>query len=219
MDYTAPELDRSALVIVDTQCDFSLAGAPAHIPGTLEAIPQMKTILDAYRRIGQPVFHIVRLYLPDGTNADICRRQAIENGAALVAPDSRGAEPVPDLKPDPDRRLDAALLLQGGVQNWGPNEFVIYKPRWGAFFKTPLEEQLRQFSVSTLVICGCNFPNCPRATIYQASERDFRIVVPLDGLSGLYDQAVVEMKNIGVTLMNTPDLITRLERAAQENQP
>ena len=52
----------------------------------------------------------------------------------------------------------------------------MYKPRWGAFYNTLLEKQLHNMKVNSLVVCGCNFPNCPRTTIYEASERDFKIV-------------------------------------------
>ena len=97
----------------------------------------------------------------------------------------------------PDTTLDAELLLSGGVQMAGPQESIIYKPRWGAFFGTRLEQHLRGLTVSTLVFAGCNFPNCPRASIYEASERDFRIVVIEDALSGFYDRGRTELENIG----------------------
>lgn len=35
-----------------------------------------------------------------------------------------------ELLPDPALRLDHELLLRGGLQRLGPDEFVIYKPRW-----------------------------------------------------------------------------------------
>src|SRR5207247_853290 len=80
------------------------------------------------------------------------------------------------------------LLLAGGIQHVGPGEVIIYKPRWGAFFQTPLEAHLRALRVSTLAFCGCNFPNCPRASVYEASERDFRLLLVLDAVSGLYER-------------------------------
>jgi hypothetical protein len=64
--------------------------------------------------------------------------------------------------------------------------------------------------VTTAVFCGCNFPNCPRTSIYEASERDFRIVLADDAVSGLYDKGREELKNIGVWLMPTADLIEAL---------
>ena len=52
--------------------------------------------------------------------------------------------------------------------------------------------------VNTTAVCGCNFPNCPRATIYEASERDFRVAVVADATSGLYERGLRELENIGV---------------------
>jgi nicotinamidase-related amidase len=56
----------------------------------------------------------------------------------------------------------------------------MYKPRWRAFYNTLLEKHLHNLDVNTVVVCGCNFPNCPRTTIYEASERDFRIILAKD---------------------------------------
>jgi hypothetical protein len=56
-------------------------------------------------------------------------------------------------------------------------------------------------------MCGCNFPNyCPRTTIYETSERDFRIVLVKDAISLIYDiRGLQELQNIGVSLMNTDE--------------
>jgi nicotinamidase-related amidase len=54
---------------------------------------------------------------------------------------------------------------------------AIFKPRWEASFQTPLEGHLERNGGYTLVFCGCNFPNCPRTSIGEASERDFRVVL------------------------------------------
>jgi nicotinamidase-related amidase len=108
--------------------------------------------------------------------------------------------------------LDTDLLLSHGIQTIGANEVVVYKPRWGAFYNTPLEHYLRKQNISTLIFCGCNFPNCPRTSIYEASERDFRIVVVDDAVSGLYDQGRIEMRNIGVELLSTSQVIDAVKR-------
>jgi hypothetical protein len=38
------------------------------------------------------------------------------------------------------------------------------------------EDLLRKLEVTTLTFVGCNFPNCPRTSIYEATERDLRVV-------------------------------------------
>ena len=53
---------------------------------------------------------------------------------------------------------------------------------------------------------GCNYPNCPRTSIYEASERDFRVVLVKDAVSQLYPKGEEEMKNIGVSLQETNDI-------------
>ena len=210
MSHTDPDLKNSALLTIDVQCDFSLPGAPAEIPGTMDAVPHMAQLLQAFRAAQRPIVHIVRLYCRDGSNVDLCRRELIRSGKHLASPGSEGAQLVPELLPAPDRKLDGDRLLDGEIQTLGPNEVAIYKPRWGAFFQTPLHDHLTRLLVNTVVVCGCNFPNCPRTTIYEASERDYRIVVVEDAVSGIYEQGKEELRNIGVQLWSTETLIERL---------
>jgi nicotinamidase-related amidase len=205
-DYTAPVWAHSALITIDTQCD-TLDGQPFEIPGTTAILPRMQSLVEAFRASGKPIVHIVRVYKADGTNVDLCRRERVENGARLVMAGSRGCQPAPEILPREGIMLDTDLLLAHGIQTIGANEVVIYKPRWGAFYHSPLEEHLRRLEISTLIFCGCNYPNCPRASIYEASERDFRIVLVDDAVSGLYDRGRKEMQNIGVELLSTNRVI------------
>ena len=214
MEYTEPRLATSALLTIDTQCDVALPGAVMEIPGTMDVTPNIKSLLSAYRTCGLPVIHIVRLYLTDGSNVDLCRRSLVEEGTCVLAPHSPGAEVVPDLKPCPDAKLDAEVLLKGKIQTWGSKEFVIYKPRWGAFFQTPLHDHLRTLGVDTLVFCGCNFPNCPRTTIYEASERDYKIVLVEDAISRIYEEGKRELGRIGVRIWPTSILLEKMAAGA-----
>jgi nicotinamidase-related amidase len=208
-DYTRPDFQSMALITIDTQNDF-LKGQPFEIPGTSEILPQMQELVETFRRARLPVIHVVRLYKPDGSNADLCRRSVVEQGATIVCPGTSGAELAPPLLPVQNARLDAELLLSGTLQRLGENEWAIYKPRWGAFFGTSLEQHLLSLGVTSLAFAGCNFPNCPRASIYEASERDFRIVLVEDAISGLYDRGREEMKNIGVILITSKQLAQAL---------
>jgi nicotinamidase-related amidase len=210
-EYTAPHFDRSALLTIDTQVDF-LDGQPFQVPGTTSVLPKMTDLLAAYRRAGRPIVHIVRLYRRDGSNVDLCRKSLVESGAAIIAPGAPGSALAPELPPEAAPGLDPELLLSGRPQMIGPGEAVIYKPRWGAFYQTCLQDHLEADSVDTLVFCGCNYPNCPRTSIYQASERDYRVVLVADAVSGLYDRGITEMRNIGVNLLTADEVIDRLNR-------
>ena len=86
----------------------------------------------------------------------------------------------------------------------------MYKPMWGAFYTTSLKKHLHKLNVNTVVVCRCNFPNCHRITIYEASEKDFKIIMAKDDTWIVYDIALQELKNIGVSSMNTNGCITWL---------
>jgi nicotinamidase-related amidase len=202
--YTEPDLRSSTLITIDVQCD-TLDGQPLEVPGTSAALPNIKKVLDAYRKNGMHIIHIVRIYKKDGSNVDLCRKEADGNGAEILLDGSPGWELATGLFSN-DVNLDSLLLLSGGIQKITGNEVIIYKPRWGAFYNTPLESYLNRIGVDTLVFAGCNFPNCPRTSIYEASERDFKIVLIEDAISGLYPKGKEEMLNIGVKVMKATDV-------------
>jgi len=204
--YTRPDFDKSALITIDVLRD-TLDGQPLEIPGTSAALPKMKQLLDFYRKINKPIVHIVRIYKADGSNVDLCRRELVESGAEILAENSLGAELAQELFGNDAVRYDTSFLLNGGVQKISDNEVIIYKPRWGAFYNTPLESYLKDLGVNTLVFSGCNFPNCPRISIYEASERDYKIALAEDAISGLYEQGKTELVNIGVLVESANNII------------
>jgi len=191
---------------------FHFKDAPAEISGTLQVVPKIQRIVNQHRKQKLPIFHVLRLYQQDGSNVDLCRKKIIENGKQMVIVGSNGAELVDEILPSSDIKLDSNLLLSGSLQKVGEREWIMYKPRWSAFYNTSLEKNLRNLDVNTIVVCGCNFPNCPRTTIYEASERDFKIVMIKDATSLLYDKAILELKNIGISIMDTDEYIAWIDR-------
>lgn len=214
--YTKPDFTKCAVITIDTQNDFSLPGAVAEIKGTNEVIPQMMSILDASRKNSIPIIHVIRIYKEDGSNVDICRRELIESGVEIVRPGSIGADLVHSIKPSNAEELHYQDLLNGTIQQIGNSEWALYKPRWGAFYQTNLENFLRDKEVDTVIFIGCNFPNCPRTSIYEASERDFKVVMVEDAISGVYSKGIDEIKNIGVKVYTSAQLIQELENKLED---
>jgi nicotinamidase-related amidase len=209
--WTRPEFGRAALVTIDVQHD-TLDGQPFEIPGTTQALPQIAALCSAFRAVALPVIHVLRIYLPDGSNAEICRRDAIAQGETLFLAGSEGRLIADSLLPPDAPEPDDDLLLQGELQPLGPAEWYLYKSRWGAFYQTRLQHHLSSLGITTIVLTGCNYPNCIRATVYEASERDFRVVTITDGISNFNAHGWQELRSIGINVMNTATCIEGMGR-------
>jgi nicotinamidase-related amidase len=205
---TLPSLVNAALVTIDVQND-TLDGQPLEIPGTSAVVPQIGALAAAFRAAERPIVHVVRLYTADGSNAEPVRRALVSGDTPLLRPGTPGRLLAPGVLPALTE-FDDERLLSGEPQPVGNREVVLYKPRWGAFFRTDLEDMLRADGVDTVVFAGCNFPNCPRTSIYEASERDFQVLVASDALSGLYERGVDELSGIGVQFAQTADVLHSL---------
>ena|SRR5215467_4246248 len=143
-DYVRPDSTHSALLIIDVQRDTTLAGAAFEIPGTLETVPCIKDLVQVYRDVGLPIVHVIRLYNKDGSNVDLCRRGAVEDGKQLLISGSDGAELLDELKPSPVK-LDSDLLLSGYLQQTGPCEMDNVQIEVGRFLQNSIGKSLAQF--------------------------------------------------------------------------
>src|SRR2546423_13537324 len=90
---TTPHLDRAALITIDVQHDV-LDGQPLEIAGSSAALPAMGELAQAFRDCERPIVHIVRLYRSDGSNVDLCRREAVMRGWQALAPGTHRAPPA-----------------------------------------------------------------------------------------------------------------------------
>lgn len=208
-DYTAPHFARSALLIIDVQNDFIDGAMP--VAGTQRLLARLAELAGGFRAAGRPIAHVIRLYQPGSSDVDAIRRASIEAGAGVVAPGSPGADIPAILLPghrgitlDPDR------LLCGQPQQLSAREAVVYKPRWSAFYRTGLETWLHSHEVDTVVVAGCSLPNCPRATLFDASERDLRAVLVTDTVSQSTPERLADFRLIGVNLLTAEQVVAAL---------
>ena len=109
-DCTEPHWIRPALLLIDVQRDFTIPRAPALIPGTWEIVPAIQRLARAYRSANLPIIHVIRLYLADGSNVDLCRRARIEGGGKIVVPGTEGSQIV--------RTFHVISVFAGADGNW-----------------------------------------------------------------------------------------------------
>lgn len=207
-DYLDVDWTSSALIVVDFQRDLTDEGNHP-IPGTSDVAPAVRHLVQTYRLVGRPIVHVVRLYPPGSSDVDLLRREAVEAGTRFLAPGTHGSEIVEGVLPD-DTPLDTGRLLAGAPQHVGGDEVVMFKPRWSAFHRTDLHAWLTDRAVTSVVVAGCNLPNCPRATLFDASNRDYRAALVVDAVSQATPERLADLRLIGVSLVTTADVCSAL---------
>ena len=211
MNPTEPNWDRSALLTIDMQNDFALPAGAGFVAGTDAILPAFTRLVKLFRESGFPIFHAARLYLEDGSNAERCRQKILQDGLSLARPGTPGARVVDAIRASGELDLSARLLA-GEYVSLGASEWLFYKSRWSAFYKTALEERLQKLEIDTVIVAGCNFPNCPSATLFDLSERSFRAVLAADAVSGLTDSGVKWSTGIGVTPLSVDQIAACMVR-------
>ncbi len=120
----------------------------------------------------------------------------------LAAARSAGAQPVlvhvggaadgaDRLHPDADQPIAGGAPLPA---DWSelipeldcrPNDLVILKRQWGAFFGTDLDLQLRRRGLTTIVLCGIATEYGVESTARDAYERGYHQILIEDAMTGL----------------------------------
>lgn len=178
-------MEKYALIVIDMQCDFVLAPKTA-VKGAKATISAIAFALQICREKHIPVFHAVRAYEADGSNAETFRRELFEKGQGFCIKGTQGAEIVDELTPE-------------------KGDFVLTKPRFSAFMGTKLHEMLQELEVTHVLIAGTQYPNCVRATASDALCLDYRVTVLTDCCSAqnaeIADANIRDLQNMGIACL------------------
>jgi nicotinamidase-related amidase len=102
--------------------------------------------------------------------------------------------------------LDCKLLLSGKVRAMGSEEFIMYKPTFNAFCRTPLDSFLKSKKIDSVAIIAITSPNCVRATQLGATDHDYRVGLALSECAETYDEGSKAMQGEGVQLLKIEEL-------------
>lgn len=187
---------KTALIIIDMQNDFVLPNAPMCVAGALAIVPNLQKILHYFRNACWPIFHLVREYRADGSDIEKTRLPNFLNDQSYCVPGSPGCEIVEQLSPI-------------------PGEYRIVKNRFSGFMNTELDFILRRLKVNNIVVCGVQYPNCIRATVYDGVSFGYDVTLITDA-TGAETEAVAraniyDISNIGVKCIPT-DLFLKYYR-------
>jgi len=181
---------RPALLIIDMQNDFVLEGKPLRVAGAKAVIPGILSVLSEFRKRSLPVFHVLRVHRPDGSDVEITRKELFARSPFAVE-GTRGAAVIDELTP-----------LKG--------EYVLTKTRMSAFIGTELDLMLRTLQVSTLYVCGIQTPNCIRTTVFDGIAYNYPVVL-IDDATGastgeVHRANTRDMQNIGVRMVKAGEV-------------
>jgi len=114
-------------------------------------------------------------------------------------------------------------VILHGTKDWkfipemkiGPEDRVLQKKRYSAFFQTDLEKLLQSKGIKDLIISGVMTNLCCETTARDAFMRDYRVFFLIDGTAtGKEDHHLATLKNLGygfAYLMTCDELIQNLK--------
>jgi len=149
---------KTALVVVDMQNDFVKEGGTLVVPDAEGTIPAIQQLLGLARDSGMRVVFTQDTHTEADPEWDIWPEHAREG--------SWGWEIVEELAPRPD-------------------ELVIRKVRYDAFYGTHLDHFLKIWGTETLIVCGTVANICVHYTAASAALRWYDVVIPKDATSAL----------------------------------
>lgn len=168
-----PRIDKSALLVIDMQNGFchpegAFAKLGLDVSMCNAAIRGCRELVDAAHELGVPVIFTRYILRPDLKDAGFllhADKPALIGTKSLIY-GAWDAEIVDELKPEPD-------------------DFVIDKTRYSAFYGTSLESILGTLGVRDLVVAGVTTNICVDSTVRDASYRDYASFVAGDATGEL----------------------------------
>jgi len=183
---------KTALIVIDMQRDFLLAGGFGESLGNDVAqlqrvVPPLATLISAARSAGIMVIHTREGHSPDLSD---CPPAKLNRGA-------------------PSKRIGDAgrygrILIRGEyghdiVDELAPveGEVVIDKPGKGAFYATELQDVLTAAGVTQLLITGVTTEVCVHTTTREANDRGYECLVVSDCVGSYFP----EFQRIGLEMI------------------
>lgn len=171
MPYTVTEINprKTAFIIVDMENDYVAEGAPLHTKMASAIVPRLKRALAHARDTGMRVIFTAHAHRRDGCDMGVfgrSRRRPIVERVSLVDGEP-GIEIYDELKPLPD-------------------EVVLKKRRFSAFYGTDLDIILRSSGIEAVIVTGVTTENCCHATARDALFHNYGAIF-LSDATGTFD--------------------------------
>lgn len=184
---------KSALLIIDMQNGFLNEASPLCIPTAKATVPACAEAIRWAREENIPIVFVTRRYSSDGSDVEHTRYMSWFNGGKPLSP-----ECAPELSADMPEEL--------GVSE---DDHTIVKSSYSAFFRTELDEKLRELGVGTVILAGTTTPNCIRMTCYDAISLGYNVGVLSDCTSSVTEAIQLsnlrDMENVGAQILSSEE--------------
>ena len=150
---------KTALLVIDMQNDFTEKGAILEIPDIRMGFPELKKFIGTCRSNGVAVVYTRHTYSPEGNPIEACLFPKLDDGD--MRKNTHGWEINDFLKPESD-------------------DVIIDKKRYDAFYETSLEEILKKKGITDILIAGTMTEVCCDSTARSAMFRDYRVWIVSD---------------------------------------
>lgn len=158
------EPQRAALLVIDMQDEFVKPGwTPYWVPEATRMVPRVRELIARCRAYGLPVIY----------TAFADTHHKLDRPLAGAFMPNRYPNAGHDDRWFRDGRIWTELAPS-------PEDIVIFKPSYGAFYDTPLETILKRLRRDTIVISGTLSNFCCGMTARQGYERGFHVVFGSD---------------------------------------
>jgi len=172
-----------ALIVIDMQRDFVEPGGFGESLGNdvsrLSAIvPAVKRLIEGCRAAGVPVIHTQECHKPDLSDLPAAKRH---RGNPRLRIGDEGPMGRILIAGEPGTAIldDLAPL---------PGELVIEKPGKGAFYATPLGDELKRRRLSQLIVAGVTTEVCVQTTMREANDRGHECLLAEDATESYFPE-------------------------------
>jgi nicotinamidase-related amidase len=169
-----PHPKGTCLLVVDMQNYFLDSESPTFTPGGLAILSNVKKLISVFRQRKLPVIFTAHVHKSNRMDGGILGWW----WEGMILEGTKDAEIHPDIAPLPEEK-------------------VVYKHRYSAFYNTDLEIVLRCLGVTDLIVTGVMTNLCCESTARDAYFRDYRVFFVLDA-TGTVDEELhlATLKNL-----------------------
>lgn len=168
-------MEKKALLVIDMLNDFVLEGASLEVPAARKMVPLLRDEIEKARKKHMPVIYLCDAH--DEHDPEFVRMGWPPHALS----GTRGAEVIDALQPQPE-------------------DTIIQKKSYSAFFATPLHGLLQKCSIAHLLITGCVTNICVLYTVADAVQRGYRVTILQNCVAGINAQdhacALRQMRDI-----------------------